>query len=113
MFQYVVMGVAAAVLSGIAYKEASKPTGEKVKYGDAVFVRADALKLADANTNQNDVAGLRAFLAGFINTAVKVTDVRVMPQATGLTGSIIGFPRTLFFERTAVQSIERNGKRIV
>jgi hypothetical protein len=112
MFGYVVAAVTAAVFGGIAYKEVTKPTGEKVKDGDTVFVRADAIHLADTSA-PNDVAGLQAFLASFLNTSVKVTTVRLTPKSHGLTGTILGFPRVVAFDRSAVTSIERNGARIV
>ncbi len=111
MFGYIVAGITAAVFGGIAVREVTKPTADKVKDGDTVFVRADALRLADT-TAPTDVAGLQAFLAGFINTNVKVTTVRRTPTGS-FTGTILGFPRVVAFDKPAVASIERNGARIV
>ena len=112
MFGWIIGGVTAAVFAGIGIREATKPTGEKVKNGDSVFVRADALSLADTNAVQ-DIAGLQAFLTGFINTSVKIGTARLTPGTTKITGTILGFPRVVSFDRSAVTSIERNGKRII
>jgi len=117
MFGWIVGGIAALAFGGIAYKEVTKTTGEKVKDGDTVFVRADKLRLAETATLA-DTAGLQAFLAGFINTNVKVTNVHLTPQSnavdrTIITGTIVGFPRLLAFSKADVTSIERNGARIV
>ena len=43
MFQYIIGGVAALAFGAIAIREVTKPTGDKVKDGDNVFVLADAL----------------------------------------------------------------------
>lgn len=110
MFQYIVAGITAAIFGGIAIHEATKPTGEKVKNGDAVFVRADALHPADL-TSTADTLGLRAFLAGFLSTAIKVSAVKTNGKAD-MTGTILGFSKSVGFPSTAVVSIERNGKRI-
>lgn len=112
MFQYIVGGAAALAFGAIAAKEMSKTTGEKVKDGDTLFVRADKLHLADTNAPA-DVAGFQAFLAGFLNTSVKVTMARLTPKSTGITGTIIGFPKVVAFDRADVTSIERDGKKIV
>ena len=110
MFQYILGGAAALAFGAIAAKEMSKTTGEKVKDGDTLFVRADGIKLAGADA---DIAGLKAFLAGFLNTSVKVTTARLTPNSTEITGTIIGFPKVVAFDRSAVTSIERDGKKIV
>ncbi len=111
MFQYVIAGVAAAVFGGIALREATKPTGEKVKNGDSVFVRADSIRVASSKSAGDDL-GLRAFLAGFVSTNVKIADVSGNNGNPILRGSIVGFPKALEFDRSAVVSIERNGQRI-
>lgn len=113
MFGYIVAGVTALAFGGIAIREATKTTGEKVKDGDSVFVRADGLHLVDSSPT--DDAGLKAFLAGFLQTSVKVTNVHLPVKggkSTDFTGTIIGFPRVVAFASAAVNSIERNGARI-
>lgn len=110
MFGYIIAGVTAAVFGGIAYREATKPTGDKVKDGDTVYVHSDALRLADA-TAPGDTAALKGFLGGFVTSNVKVTAVkRIGPDS--FTGSILGFSRLLAFDKKAIASIERNGQRI-
>ncbi len=111
MLGWVIAGVTGAVFGGIALKELSKTTGEKVKDGDTVFVRSDMLRLADSNAGP-DVAGLKVFLAGFINNSVKVTTARRTPGTKAFTGTILGFSRVVAFDENAVSSIERNGSRI-
>lgn len=113
MFGYVVAGAAAVAFGVIAVKEMNKTTGEKVKGGDTVFVNADSLRVA--NGAVIDTAGadrsLRTFLQGFLNTSVKVVNVR-LGSADGIRGAIIGFPFEVAFPPAGVVSIERNGKRI-
>jgi hypothetical protein len=115
MFGYFVAGAAALLFGGIAYKEATKPTGDKVKEGDTVFVRADGIHLGVPGSpaaNAPKQAGLTTLLAGFMSTSVKVTGVRKTQTHDSLLGTIVGFPDLVGFSRTAVTSIERNGARI-
>jgi len=116
MFQYIIGGIAALAFGAIAVKELTKTTGEKVKDGDDVFVHADAIQvLTPAGTVPNPVNGasLKAFLAGFLTTSIKVSAARLeAPPSTRITGTILGFPSIVVFDRSAVASIERNGARI-
>jgi hypothetical protein len=112
MFGYFVAGAAALLFGGIAYKEATKTTGEKVKAGDTTFVRADALRVSGTAPNPAVQASLQSLLAGFMSTSVKVSGVQPLPGTTSFSGTIVGFPQPVVFDRSAVVSIERNGARI-
>ncbi len=106
-----VLGLGVAGVGAHAIRESMKPTGEKVRDGDSVFVRADALQATSGQ--QFDVDALKRFVAGFTNTNVKVSSVVVTGNVKGrASGAIIGAPVPVFFELSAVTSIERDGKRI-
>jgi hypothetical protein len=106
------LGLGVVGVGGFAIHESRKPTGEKVKDGDTVFVHATALK--PVSGQQFDTDRLAVFLAGFVTTNVKVTNVVISGVVKGgCTGTILGAPVPVFFTLDAVTSIERNGKRIV
>jgi hypothetical protein len=106
------LGLGVVGVGGFAIHESRKPTGEKVKDGDTVFVHATALRTSSGQ--QFDEDRLKAFLAGFVTTSVKVTNVILTPGVKGRAGGVIlGAPVPVFFDLGAVTSIERNGKRIV
>ena len=114
MFGYIVAAVTAGAFAIISAIELSKATGDKVQEGDTVFIRGEKIRLVDTN----DIAGLatlKTFLSGVVATAVRVTNVHIQKGSTGpiFTGTVIGFPDLVTFDKQDVTAIDRNGRRIV
>ncbi len=110
MFAIFLVGATLLAFGGIALASSTTPTGNKVQPGDSVFVPPSALSLVDV-TNANDSADLSRFLAGFIQTSIKVT--RVIPTAGTpfAIGTVIGLSPPVKFPLANVTLIERDGQQ--
>ncbi len=102
-----VIGIGTLLVGGgIAAREMTKPTGDKVKTGDNVFVPVNQLKVL--SNDPLDTAALKVFVDGFIATNVKVSNV-ALGAAGVAAGSILGLSPSVTFPLSSVTKIERNG----
>lgn len=105
----IALGVAIGAV-GYAVKDKLYPTAAKVRNGDAVFVNVTAVSLG-AGATEEQKAGMKKFLDGFMASQIKITDVQVNREKMSGTGSIVGIPAPIVFPLSAVTKIERGGKQ--
>lgn len=110
MWTAIIAAGAAIAFVGIAAKEVLTPTASKVKTGDAVFVNVTAVSLG-AGATEEQKAGMKRFLDGFMAAQIKITDVQINREKQSGTGSIVGIPAPVVFPLSAVTKIERDGKQ--
>jgi len=112
MFPVIVATGAGLIFGGLALYSVLKPTAQKVKKGDSVFVHPSALVPVDPSV----FGDLSRFISGYMSTSVKVDNV--MPTGpsdpTGpdnAIGSIAGLSPPVKFSLKSVTLIQRNGKQ--